>query len=69
MYDAQNYKQAIHNFDKAISLNTFYYDAYLEKAKCYLAINNKSEALNEINKVINLKEIMLQPYICVLNTG
>lgn len=55
MYDAQNYKQAIHNFDKAISLNTFYYDAYLEKAKCYLAINNKSEALNEINKVINLK--------------
>jgi tetratricopeptide (TPR) repeat protein len=51
-----NCKQALVYYDKAISLNKFYYDAYLAKADCYLSMNNKKEALNQINQVLTIKK-------------
>ena len=51
-----NCKQAIVYYDKAIALNKFYYDAYLAKAKCYMSLNNKNEAMNQINQVLTMKK-------------
>lgn len=51
-----NCKQAIVYYDKAIALNKFYYDAYLAKAKCYMSLNNKNEAMNKINQVLTMKK-------------
>jgi tetratricopeptide (TPR) repeat protein len=59
-FEARNYQSALQVFEKAITVNKTYADAYYWKAKCQEAMGNKTEALTNYQRSLgldkNLKE-------------
>jgi tetratricopeptide (TPR) repeat protein len=48
-----NYKEAIEDFTKAILLNIYFIDAYLNRGRAYLKDQKFMSAIEDFNKVIN----------------
>jgi tetratricopeptide (TPR) repeat protein len=59
-YDLKNYNDALKIFQLAATISNAYSDAYYWQAKCFEALNNKTEAINNYQKSLaldkNLKE-------------
>ena len=54
LYDQKKYISAIEKFDKAISLNNNFSEAYYSRALAYFAINEYSQPLKDINQALEL---------------
>lgn len=53
-YDSKQYAEALKIFQLAASVSNAYADAYYWQAKCYEAMNNKTEAITNYSKALSL---------------
>jgi tetratricopeptide (TPR) repeat protein len=54
LYNSANYQQSILNFDRAISLNSSYVEAYRIRARAYFSLRNVDAAIADFSKVSEL---------------
>lgn len=54
LYNQKNYKAALQVFTKLTEVSKTYADGYYWKAKCYQALNNKSEAIANYKQALTL---------------
>ena len=53
-YELRNFKEAINCYDKAIQMNSDYFDAIFNKAKIFIKLENLTEAIIYLDKAILL---------------
>jgi|GEM_PF-2208253 len=62
-YDDGYFQDAIPEFDEAVTLDGFYYDAYFDRAMTHMAMEDRTQALEDFTRVIEINPNFRLSYI------
>ena len=62
LFGQNKFKDALAEFNNAISMNTTYAEAYYNRALVYQKLGKLTEAENDLNKIISMNPNFPQPY-------